>query len=153
MQVEENKEHDDDVDRKDISVSAHIKLQNLSIHGDDILDSESIMVTLVSNRCLLTMEWFDLLADDSTASSNTEESRDISLESTPKLRLRTKSTNETTVADKLEDPVSVRMTSRSDVAVGFVMWSVVLITILVFLCVGSWGWKKSQSLLIPGTSF
>ena len=104
--------------------------------------------------CFLTLECFANLAEDTSASSSVEEYRpsDISQESEPKLRLRTKSTNETDLSERHKDKALRIKTSRPDVAVGYAVWLATMITILVLLCVGIWRWERSQSLRIPGSS-
>ena len=102
----------------------------------------------------LTLECFANLADNTTTSSSEEESclSDVSQESKPKLRLRTKSTNGTAVSEKHKDRAPPIKTSRSDVAVGYAIWLAAMMTILVLLCVGIQRWERSQSLWIPGSS-
>ena len=100
------------------------------------------------------MECFANLAEETTAASSIEESclSDVSQESKPKLRLRTKSANETAISEKNKDQALPIKTSRPVVAWGYAIWLAAMVTILVLLCVGIWWLERSQSRWIPWSS-
>lgn len=123
-EVEENKERDDVICEKEIPTSPCFKLEDSTIE------------------------------DGTAASSNIEESclSDISEESKPKLRLRTKST-ESMMSGTHADPALGTKARKSDVSTGYVIWLLGMMIILVLLCVAILKWKGSQSLFISEGSF
>ncbi|XP_020240988.1 NAC domain-containing protein 62-like [Asparagus officinalis] len=79
----------------------------------------------------------DLFVQDDTTALKAEAcSLDISQEFKPNLRLRAKSTNETTESDKLKGPAPLIKTSRPDVVIGYVVGFIAIFMILVLFFVG-----------------